>query len=184
MVTPRSCWTTAVIVAAGSLPAAVLATVTLLTVFNGLAHRWDAFYATPAPGTTEHLMEAIEEGNLAEAHAAIVSGADPNDAVAFSDVHVTNGYVQFLRPLVLAAARSDENMVSMLISAGADARPWLGADGLCPASESAMETAITVLARHQLPLGDVGICPAGSVPPYELDVEGLAATTRQLRPKS
>jgi hypothetical protein len=170
----------AIAVAAGTVPAAALAVILLLTAFNGLSRRSEVFYARPGTGTTESLMNAIADGNLADAHAAIVSGADPNEAVAFSDVHVTRNLTQFLRPLVLAAARGDDNMVSMLIAAGADARPALGPDGLCAASESAMETAAAVLARHHLRLGASEAC-AGSVPGGEAAPANSLVRVRQLR---
>jgi len=66
----------------------------------------------------DDLEAAIDDTDLSRAHAAIRAGADPNGLVNFRHSDLTGGQTVLLSPLVIAAAKGDENMVRMLLAHG------------------------------------------------------------------
>jgi hypothetical protein len=145
----RRATATAVIVV-GTVPPLLFAAILIVTLGAGLSGHWEVFYAHAVPGTPARLMEAIEADDMADANASIANGADPNGLVAFRDPNLTGGYVQYLRPIIVAAAKGNDNMVAMLHGSGADLQPSLGPDGLCPATELGQQRVAETLNRLHL----------------------------------
>jgi len=97
----------------------------LLTVALGSAalmtrtawHRIEASSRAPEPPGT--LLEAVGSGEVSLTHLFLSRGADPNGAASFTERKMTGGRAQIVTPLLVAAARRDENMIRMLLSFGA-----------------------------------------------------------------
>ena len=71
------------------------------------------------PPFTYTLAEAISAGDLWQAHRFIREGHDPDALMPIADPALTGGQSVFVSPLVWAAARGQQDVVAMLLAAGA-----------------------------------------------------------------
>jgi hypothetical protein len=131
-----------------ALPPIVGVVLWIWLIVAGISGWAPILYADPVPGSTDALIEAILNADLATAHAAIQNGADPNAAGAVQRPDLVRIGGASMTPLALAVARGDETMVSMLVTAGAATGGEYGREAWCAAERRGSDDMRETLIRH------------------------------------
>ena len=91
---------------------------------------------SPEHASEASLAEAIVEGDVEQAYAFIRAGDDPDAPVAFRHPELTAGRAVTASPLLIAVAAHRDNVVGMLLSAGAHVDRPQNRGAVCLARET------------------------------------------------
>jgi len=111
----------------------------------------------PAPDAAA-LAQAVASGDVLRAFVMVDAGADTNQPRRFSHRSLTGDAEVLVTPLMLGAARADENMVRMLLTYAAEPRPDQRWQASCLAASKGDEGLANLIASGQPPSEP---CPAG-----------------------
>ena len=132
------------LVGAAATPAIVAVVLGLWLLAQGLTGHIALFYSVPVPPSS--LMDAVTRKDLAEAHAAIYGGANPNALAPYRHADITLGRTMNVSPLFVAVAQGDENMVRMLLGQGVDPTTPSSLAAVCAGAMMGRDDLIALLA--------------------------------------
>ena len=153
--------------------ALLLAIPALLTAVVITAFELPLLHREGPASTTLTWPEAVRSGALASAYRFVEAGEDPNRDVVLVDADLTGGRPLRVSPLLIAVARRDENMVMMLMSAGARLDVPGNRFAVCLAERLGAPGVAAILRLDAQPPATDAPCPEG-VPDTGPTLSGFA----------